>query len=630
MFIIGLSLSCEKDDLLEEIEQTDIERSTNLKSSIQDRQKVENPYTIANMKKALSAINDKMELGELHFETSTTLAKISRLKIVPNVIYVKFMPETPKQESILKKERMALLDYPLGYEYSANFFENRIPLDEGEMPTYYTTISVERTLPAGVPHEILEEMYLPQEDASLNSNGKTTNLKMKEGGDVHDFVDVLLEQALQQTNNTGMDGLGITANDSGTGDQILGIGLGSKWRPEGTLRIWDSNIGTTSTTRQIFVRYEYYYCDDPSGPTWDSPGGGSGSGGNGPIRIDDDVIPVFDGNECRRAIYRYETDVENGSYQPLVGAQVLLRDTFTVGNEITDTNGNFRFREYRGKKRYIIQWERYEFSIRDGTTFQAEYRGPKRNIRWDHDIRGGEQEYFGRIHQGAFDYYYGDRFGLTSPPTNATLRRQIKIAARKENDRSSYVKARRIWFGADISLQAWGDPSDEVYGTIVHELAHAAHRELDGSAYNNVVFDAYTSPCVSFNGCNNLGPTGNNNRRLLETWATTVELLFVLRRYRDEAGNSAYKYRNNNLQFLTIETENHYTSAGLDMIDDINQRALFGVARPLDRVEGYTINQLENALIGARSWWEWRDQIRNNFNNPTEGFLNELFANWPD
>ena len=341
------------------------------------------------------------------------------------------------------------------------------------------------------------------------------------------------------------------------------------------------------------------------------------------------MIPVFD-NECRRGIYRYETDVENGSYRPEMGAQVLLRDTFTVGNEITDNNGNFRFREYRGNKRYIIQWERYEYSIRDGTTFQAEYRGPIRNSRWDHDIRGGEHEYFGRIHQGAFDYYYGDRFGLTSPPTNATLRRQIKIAARKENDQSSYVKARRIWFGADISLQAWEDSSDEIYGTIVHELAHAAHRELDGSAYNNVVFDAYTSPCVSFNGCDNLGPTGNNNRRLLETWATTVELLFVLRRYRDEAGNPTYQYRDNNLQFLRIDEENHYTSAGLDMIDDINQRAVFGVARPLDRVEGYTINQLEQALIGARSWWEWRDQIRTNYNNPTEGFLNELFANWPD
>ena len=55
-----------------------------------------------------------------------------------------------------------------------------------------------------------------------------------------------------------------------------------------------------------------------------------------------------------------------------------------------------------------------------------------------------------------------------------------------------------------------------------HELAHAAHRIVDGSAYNDVVWDAYTGPCTSFNGCNNLGPTGDNNRRLLESWATGV------------------------------------------------------------------------------------------------------------
>jgi hypothetical protein len=89
------------------------------------------------------------------------------------------------------------------------------------------------------------------------------------------------------------------------------------------------------------------------------------------------------------------------------------------------------------------------------------------------------QQYYALIHQGAHDYYYGGRFGLTSPPRNGFFRRQLKIAARLKNDRSSYVKARRIWFGSDISLMEWRTRSDFVYGTIVHELAHAAHREVD-------------------------------------------------------------------------------------------------------------------------------------------------------
>ena len=206
----------------------------------------------------------------------------------------------------------------------------------------------------------------------------------------------------------------------------------------------------------------------------------------------------------------------------------------------------------------------------------------------------------------------------------------MKIAARTKNGQSSYVKARRIWSGADISLQAWNRPSAQVYGTIIHELAHAAHRQVDKSAYNDVVWDAYTGPCTSFNGCRSLGPTGNNNRRLLETWATTVEIAFTTNRYRGRFGRLNYDYLLDNYQFQRIAGENHYTSAGWDMMDNVNQRTVYGEAFPLERVNGYSIVQLEQALRGAKSWWAWRNNIRNRYTNPTEGNLNELFANWPN
>ena len=46
-----------------------------------------------------------------------------------------------------------------------------------------------------------------------------------------------------------------------------------------------------------------------------------------------------------------------------------------------------------------------------------------------------------------------------------------------------------------------------------------------------------------------------------------------------------------------------YTSAGYDMIDIENQRIIYGAAWPVDRVSGYTLPQLKQTLIGARSWW---------------------------
>ena len=92
-----------------------------------------------------------------------------------------------------------------------------------------------------------------------------------------------------------------------------------------------------------------------------------------------------------------------------------------------------------------------------------------------------------------------------------------------------------------------------------------------------------------------------------------------------------YEYNEENFQRRTINgcgSCNFYTSAGFDMIDNINQRNLYGSAFPLDRVSGYTVKQLEDGLRGAKSWREWRNNIKARSNNSTENFVDELFNNW--
>ncbi|MBB1193024.1 hypothetical protein DNC80_04990 [Flavobacterium sp. SOK18b] len=328
-----------------------------------------------------------------------------------------------------------------------------------------------------------------------------------------------------------------------------------------------------------------------------------------------------------------------GRNVPVVGAKVLIRQGFTVRHAITDENGYFKTSSVRGSARYIIQWERYDYSIRNGALFQAELRGPmKKDEAWNYTINNGsgdsDDKYHALIHQASHDYYYGNRLGLTSPPRNGFWKRQMKIAAREVNDKSSTVKVREIWLGAQISLREWSSPADKVYGTTIHELAHAAHREVDFGSYNNVVWDAYTSPCApSAESCDHPGPTGDNNRRLLETWATTVEIVMTLQRYNVRFINPTYTvYRDlrfNNYQDRRITANRFYTSVGFDMMDDFNQRLIYGTEEfPIDRVSGYTLTQLEFALVGAKSWLQWRDNIKNRYNNPTEIYLDELFNNW--
>jgi hypothetical protein len=594
--LIGIFIySCQNEDDFLENSQTEI-------SSIdysQGAKKLENPYTVENMQKAFENIKTKLNSKQISAKNTSS---VSNLEITTSHYYIKFKPETEEQEGIIKRDTtMILSDYPLDWEFTDEYLDNRPELPEGKFPEYWVAVPTDKTLPNDVPYEILEELYIPEEDPAFNSESRVSEKGYTQKGKIDDNEDLLrhlLNEAYTLTNNE--DDL-LEEPKTETNVQAKWI-FGSKWNPSGTLKIWDDNAGTSTTTTRVFSHWEYYDCED-----------------NGDIGIQRRIKPI---EQCRRAVYRYVTNTVQGKYVPLDGAQVLMRQWFTVRQGITDQNGYFRTGSVRGKARYIIQWERYHYSIRNGSLFQAETRGPKvKKQAWNHNIKGGDDEYHGMIHTAAHIYYYGSRFGLTSPPTNSFWRKQMKIAAREQNGVSSHVHQRRWIHLAQIHIKKWGEESQQVFGTTIHELAHAAHWAMDRSAYNNLVWDGYISDAV-FN---------NQNRgdvRTLETWATTVEILFALNRYRDMFNQPNYKYNLENFQFRKISDNNFYTSAGFDMIDNINQRNVYGSAYPLDRVSGYTVKQLEDGLRGAKSWTEWRNNIKARHNNSTENFVDELFNNW--
>ncbi|MFV0379085.1 MAG: hypothetical protein ACK5JD_17480 [Mangrovibacterium sp.] len=172
-----------------------------------------------------------------------------------------------------------------------------------------------------------------------------------------------------------------------------------------------------------------------------------------------------------------------------------------------------------------------------------------------------------------------------------------------------------------IDSKEWGSKSHKVFGTTIHELAHAAHWNMDKNSYNNLVWDGYVSDAI-------LNDQNPGDVRTLETWATTVEIIFALDRYKNKFSQPSYEYYYQNWQARTIAENNFYTSAGYDMIDNANQRSLYGLAYPSDRVNGYTVKQLEQALRGATSWNTWKNNIKGGSSNPTSVYLDELFSNW--
>ncbi len=156
---------------------------------------------------------------------------------------------------------------------------------------------------------------------------------------------------------------------------------------------------------------------------------------------------------------------------------------------------------------------------------------------------------------------------------------------------------------------------------------------MDRAAYGDLVWKGYIVPWNSSSETvNNPGPRASNAQRTMETLATTVEHYLTTRYYREALGVNDFTYEDN-FQYQTIRSENIYTSCGIDLMDDINQRddPNFGnrnVSYPIDKVKGYNILQLQEALRGVRTWKEWQNNIIKNYDNDTSKHVEELFDNW--
>jgi hypothetical protein len=297
---------------------------------------------------------------------------------------------------------------------------------------------------------------------------------------------------------------------------------------------------------------------------------------------------------------------------PLVGAKVHVRFLTHIETDITDDKGYFETTKFRYKVHYSIKWERADFDIRSGNWGQAWYhRDDRHDDVWNFTIsKGGMSWVYAHIHRGAHKYYYDNTYGIKSPPKDGKLLKQrIHIGAMDKSGRAHYYDFNKFWLSPQIKVYAkttsgnWNS-SEYIFGTTVHELAHASHWEI-GYSYGQYVLDAIFSEPF-----------------LPESWALGVESVITS----DVYGNTWEQ--NQRVTLNDILGNGGYTPIVWDMIDNFNQREWYGNSYPVDRVSGYTLPQLENALKNNTSWEAWRNAIRDMYDNPTESYLNELFANY--
>lgn len=219
------------------------------------------------------------------------------------------------------------------------------------------------------------------------------------------------------------------------------------------------------------------------------------------------------------------------------------------------------------------------------------------------------------------EYFYNhNAYGIRKPYNKSWfLKRRLHIGAKwKPNGHwfsDHYFTFNRIWWAAPVVVYShWKSgasrDSRDIFAITVHELAHVSHWEI-GYSTGQYVIDALA-----------------DDPFLPESWAVGVEHTIINRVYPN--GGSLYQFPydldRQNWTLRRIQTDSDgYTPIVIDMIDDVNQSTAringrIDPNRPNDRVSGYTLGQLEDALPGSfGSWWTWRNRIRKMYNNPTEG-----------
>lgn len=283
------------------------------------------------------------------------------------------------------------------------------------------------------------------------------------------------------------------------------------------------------------------------------------------------------------------------------GIKVRARRWFTTYSGYSDANGNYTVDGWFTRPaNYWLDFERYEFSVNDHRGGPQEINGPKIKGAWNVNFED-YNKFCSTIFRAAYHYYYKDIQGLRRPPQNSFWKTQVKLAAfnwEEHKDNGDMWAGRNILFGSLIHIYRPQRSTMNIYATTIHELAHASHWNMSSKVIGPF-----------------LTTFGQAQNKVPESWATGVEWVLTKMEYP---------------QYLGRQFENSdYTNLVMDLIDTPNNETIgYGINSPLDQVEEYTIVQIEESLRDVKNFYEWKDNLRNNYENNTEQHLDALFDYW--
>lgn len=304
---------------------TNEEFGTATETSIILGEKLNNPYTLENMRKAIEEL-DKSGLSKTALSTD----------IKPTHYYIKFKPKNESDIDKLDSDTTVFFyDYPLDYEIvqEGDFYHD--PELPDSVPTYqYCAVEVGHKLP-DVEYEILEDLYI-LEDVNGYENADETDNSISKFSKV-DYWDDL------ETIARRLAGYDVELSKKR-----------SKWKPEGYIRYQDSEKGVV----------------------------------------------------------------------PMNGVPVHMRKNMFVGRQCcTDANGYFSFSTIKAKVEFLIRWKRSDFKVKNTSSTAANVMLAK-NTRSavDRTFNVGETQWrYASAFRAAINYYYGNIYNLSKPPSDMRM-----------------------------------------------------------------------------------------------------------------------------------------------------------------------------------------------------------------
>lgn len=331
---------------------------------------------------------------------------------------------------------------------------------------------------------------------------------------------------------------------------------------------------------------------------------------SGTVQVEEDVLTTLRNNG-------------NRYYVPVPNAQVnvLKWGWLRVEYGTTDANGNFSTgTTYTKNVHYNVKFKGAYARVKEGNIFDianwksGEY---KRGALQAYFNKGTREQFHALIFNAVYDYFTRvvPLYNITYPYSPVT------VTAKYNGDSSEFV-APIVPFTSTLKIGRLKEGSyrnsDGIYGTTVHELTHASHYAMDKGIFT---------------------PLKNRERKLMrESYAEGAETIMTNQRYKVLYGNNykgsykgtrtVFSYYNGSKEELEVSEMRAYTPLVYDLTDNLNQSTILyqnGKVLPIDRVSGYTLKQIQDALNDSRSLDDWKTKLIDNYSNSTEGFIDDVF-----